>query len=72
MNIPVMGAGVTGVTTAYQLLKDGHEVVVVEQPESAGNAGRRHRLGQPTHQPRRHPQVGHNWLKFTTAMPYLL
>ncbi len=36
MKILVMGAGVIGVTTAYQLLKDGHEVVVVEQRESAG------------------------------------
>jgi D-amino-acid dehydrogenase len=45
MKILVMGAGVIGVTTAYQLLKDGHEVVVVERCEnageetSAGNAG---------------------------------
>jgi D-amino-acid dehydrogenase len=36
MKILVMGAGVIGVTTAYQLLKDGHEVEVVEQRESAG------------------------------------
>ncbi len=45
MKILVMGAGVIGVTTAYQLLKDGHEVAVVESREaageetSAGNAG---------------------------------
>jgi D-amino-acid dehydrogenase len=45
MKILVMGAGVIGVTTAYQLLKDGHEVAVVERLErageetSAGNAG---------------------------------
>jgi len=45
MKILVMGAGVIGVTTAYQLLKDGHEVAVVEQraaageETSAGNAG---------------------------------
>ena len=31
-----MGAGVVGVTTAYQLLKDGHEVVVLEGREAAG------------------------------------
>ncbi len=36
MKVLVMGAGVIGVTTAYQLLKDGHEVAVVEQRESAG------------------------------------
>ncbi len=35
MKILVMGAGVIGVTTAYQLLKDGHEVAVVESRESA-------------------------------------
>jgi len=31
-----MGAGIVGVTTAYQLLKDGHEVVVLERGEAAG------------------------------------
>lgn len=36
MKILVMGAGVIGVTTAYQLLEDGHEVVVVERCDSAG------------------------------------
>lgn len=45
MKILVMGAGVIGVTTAYELLKDGHEVAVVEshasagEETSAGNAG---------------------------------
>ena len=31
-----MGAGVVGVTTAYQLARDGHEVVVLEAREAAG------------------------------------
>lgn len=31
MRVLVMGAGVIGVTTAYQLLKDGHEVIVVDR-----------------------------------------
>ena len=31
-----MGAGVVGVTTAYELIKDGHEVVVLEGREAAG------------------------------------
>ena len=31
-----MGAGVVGVTTAYQLVRDGHEVVVLEAREAAG------------------------------------
>ncbi|CAE6819749.1 D-amino acid dehydrogenase 1 [Paraburkholderia aspalathi] len=45
MKVIVLGGGVVGVTTAYQLQKDGHEVVVVErQPTVAaetswGNAG---------------------------------
>ncbi|NNM72782.1 D-amino acid dehydrogenase [Enterovirga aerilata] len=45
MRVVVLGGGVVGVTTAYQLQKDGHEVVVVErQPQVAsetswGNAG---------------------------------
>jgi D-amino-acid dehydrogenase len=45
MKITVLGAGVVGVTTAYQLMKDGHEVTVIDrQPLAAnetsfGNAG---------------------------------
>ncbi len=35
MKVLVMGAGVIGVTTAYCLLKDGHEVAVVERNQSA-------------------------------------
>ena len=31
MKVVVLGAGVIGITTAYQLAKDGHEVVVVER-----------------------------------------
>ncbi|MEQ8398753.1 D-amino acid dehydrogenase [Thalassobaculum sp.] len=45
MRVMVLGGGVVGVTTAYQLLKDGHEVVLVErrsgvaEETSWGNAG---------------------------------
>ena len=45
MKILVMGAGVIGVTPAYELLQDGHEVAVVESHEdpaaetTAGKAG---------------------------------
>lgn len=45
MHILVLGGGVIGVTTAYELLKDGHQVTLVERaPEAAagtsfGNAG---------------------------------
>ena len=45
MRILIMGGGVVGVTTAYQLLKDGHEVVLLERQDgvaretSWGNAG---------------------------------
>jgi D-amino-acid dehydrogenase len=36
MRILVMGGGIVGVTTAYQLIRDGHEVVLVERREGAG------------------------------------
>jgi D-amino-acid dehydrogenase len=36
MRILVMGGGIVGVTTAYQLVQDGHEVVLVERREGAG------------------------------------
>ncbi len=45
MRVLIMGGGVVGVTTAYQLLKDGHEVVLLERnagvarETSWGNAG---------------------------------
>jgi D-amino-acid dehydrogenase len=45
MRVIVLGGGVVGVTTAYYLAKEGHEVVVVEkqrllaQDASSGNAG---------------------------------
>ena len=45
MKIVVLGAGVVGVTTAWQLLKDGHEVTVIDRADgpaqvtSFGNAG---------------------------------
>src|SRR5262249_9734998 len=45
MRIVVLGGGVVGVTSAYQLQKDGHDVVVLEQRSevaagtSWGNAG---------------------------------
>ena len=45
MRVVVIGAGVVGLTTAYELYKDGHEVTVVERHDdpaeetSFGNAG---------------------------------
>ena len=45
MRVLVLGGGVVGVTTAYQLQRDGHDVVLVERlPDVArdtsfGNAG---------------------------------
>jgi D-amino-acid dehydrogenase len=45
MRVLIMGGGVVGVTTAYQLLRDGHEVVVLERLDTVaretswGNAG---------------------------------
>ena len=37
MKVIVMGGGVIGVTTAYYLLKDGHEVTVIERHEGAAD-----------------------------------
>jgi len=34
MRILIMGGGVVGVTTAYQLLKDGHDVVLLERQDT--------------------------------------
>ena len=45
MRVVVLGGGVVGVTTAYQLQKDGHEVVLIEKRDNVaagtswGNAG---------------------------------
>ena len=45
MRVLIMGGGVVGVSTAYQLLKDGHEVVVLDRQDTVaketswGNAG---------------------------------
>ena len=36
MKIIVLGAGVVGVTSAYYLARDGHEVVVVDREGEAG------------------------------------
>ncbi len=36
MKVLVLGAGVIGVTTAYELVKDGHEVVVIDRQDQAG------------------------------------
>ena len=37
MRVLVLGGGVVGVTTAYQLLKDGHEVALVERHAAVGD-----------------------------------
>ncbi len=36
MNIIILGAGVVGVTTAYYLSRDGHQVTVIDRAEQAG------------------------------------
>jgi len=37
MRIVVLGGGIVGVTTAYALARDGHEVVVVDRQPLAAN-----------------------------------
>ena len=45
MEILILGGGVTGVSTAHQLLKDGHKVTLIDRNHSGkgeasfGNAG---------------------------------
>ena len=45
MEILILGGGVTGISTAYQLLKDGHKVTLIDRDHpgtggaSFGNAG---------------------------------
>ncbi|MEE8563724.1 MAG: FAD-dependent oxidoreductase, partial [Alphaproteobacteria bacterium] len=36
MKIVVLGAGVIGVTTAYHLLRDGHEVTLIDRQPGPG------------------------------------
>ena len=39
MKVCVLGAGLAGVTTAWELARDGHEVVVLDrEPEVASGA----------------------------------
>lgn len=38
MHVVVLGAGIIGITTAYQLLKDGHEVSIVERAGTVAEA----------------------------------
>lgn len=51
MRVVVLGAGIVGITTAYELASDGHEVVVIDRQEKAAmetsfsNAG----LASPGH-----------------------
>ncbi|MEZ5775091.1 MAG: FAD-dependent oxidoreductase [Hyphomicrobiaceae bacterium] len=35
MRVAVLGAGIIGVTTAWQLLKDGHDVTIIERNDDA-------------------------------------
>lgn len=37
MRVAVLGAGVVGVSTAWQLLKDGHDVILVDRGQEAAN-----------------------------------
>ena len=41
MEVLILGGGVVGVTTAYQLLKDGHQVLVIDRPPPSSNQMRK-------------------------------
>jgi len=45
VRVKVLGAGIAGLTAAYQLQKRGHEVVVIERSEHAGGNIRSERIG---------------------------
>ena len=47
MRVLVLGAGVVGVTTAFQLLKDGHEVTVIDRAEEVASFSRFTRCKTP-------------------------
>ena len=38
MKVIILGAGIAGITTAYMLIKEGYEVVLLDQCEQAGTA----------------------------------
>ena len=40
MRIGIIGAGITGLTAAYELSKAGHQVTVLESTERAGGLAR--------------------------------
>ena len=60
MEVLILGGGVVGVTTTYQLLKDGQQVLVIDRlppgigGASYGNAGR---LPQDIPLPGDHPKL---------------
>jgi D-amino-acid dehydrogenase len=71
MRIAVIGAGLTGVTTAYELARDGHEVVVYERRAGIAaegsfargcvNAPDAHWLGAATNRPLNGPPASWGW-----------
>jgi D-amino-acid dehydrogenase len=38
MNIAIVGAGITGISTALEFARDGHQVTVYEQMNAAAEA----------------------------------
>ena len=75
MKILILGAGVIGVTTAYSLVKDGHQVTVIDRQSkpametSFGNAG----LITPGHSfAWTTPKLPGNLMKFLAYQPGLV
>ena len=48
MKVLVLGGGIAGVTAAYYLAKDGHEVTLLEEQDGVGPGGQRRQAGMIT------------------------
>eukprot|EP01022_Parablepharisma_sp_SALTPOND_P026417 TRINITY_DN6349_c0_g1_i1.p4 TRINITY_DN6349_c0_g1~~TRINITY_DN6349_c0_g1_i1.p4 ORF type:complete len:422 (-),score=196.61 TRINITY_DN6349_c0_g1_i1:2689-3954(-) len=68
MHICVMGAGVIGVTTAYRLLQDGHQVSLIDerdQPGAGTSQGNGAQLSYSYVAPLADPSVWSKWAYYT-------
>ncbi len=77
MHICVLGAGIIGVTSAYRLLKDGHDVTLIDALPQAGEGtshGNGAQLSYSYVAPLADPSIWHKWpyYLFSAASPLTL